>query len=628
MNRDLGGGPEQVLQGRIIICGIMIAVTFLIFLIRLFQLQIVESNVFKKKAQNNSIQIIRLDAPRGRMLDRHGNVLASTRPSFGLLAAPHEIHDLRGTATLLGYLTDRPESWFLERLGSLPWEKRFQRTRIIDDLSFDVFSRIESHLYALPGIFTDVQPRRHYQNGTRAAHLLGYLGEVHAVQLKREEFSDYLGGDVIGQSGLEKRFETHLRGRSGGRTVSVDASGRVIETIDEVSPTRGRDITLTIDLDLQTTAERALATFADRDFRSGGITVVAVETGEILAMASHPTYDPNDFSGGIDSESWSNITRNKGKPLLNRVLQNYPPGSVYKPIVASALLDDRLITPQDEVTCNGVFRFKGRDYQCWKRTGHGKVDLHQALRESCDVFFYQNGLKIHIDRLAEFAQFFGLGASPKLSLGQEAAGLVPSSDWKRKQFNESWYPGEMLSVSIGQGANLMTPLQLAVSYATIANGGTLYRPRILRNISSSSGIITSSEPEVLGTLPISSETLREVVVGLESSVEHPNGTGTAAQLDGIRVAGKTGTAQVVRLEATEHLEDHDIPVRYRDHAWFGAFAPVDKPEIAVAVFLEHGLHASTAAAPMAAEILGTYFKNRKLKNGKTLSYERYQTVAN
>lgn len=625
MSRDLGGGPEQVLQGRLVICGIVIAVTFLGFLVRLFQLQIIESNLFKRQAQNNSIQIIRLDAPRGEVLDRRGQVLASTRPSFGLLAVPSEIEDLSEMAVVLGQLTSRPAKWFLDQLGSLPWEKRFQRFRLIEDLSFEVLARVESHLYALPGIFTDVQPRRYYRNGTTAAHLLGSVGEIRGHQLKDEQFSDYRSGDLIGQSGAERRFESYLRGRSGGRTVVVDASGRIIETVDEVAPSRGGSVALTIDLDLQTVAEEALATYGESEFRSGAIAAVAVETGEILVMASHPTYDPNDFVGGMATDMWSRIMSDEGKPLTNRVLQShYPPGSVYKAIVATAFLDDRVVTPQDEVICRGGFRFGGREYRCWKRSGHGNVNLHRALRESCDVFFYRNSLKIHVDRLAEFARYFGLGMSPELSLGQETPGLVPSSSWKKKELGKPWYPGETLSVSIGQGYNLMTPLQLAVGYATIANGGTHYRPRILRKITTPTETLILSSPEVLAVAPVNSDSLTEVVSGLEASITHPSGTGFAAQIDGVRVAGKTGTAQVVRLETTEHLKDEDIPIRYRDHAWFGAFAPVEKPEIAVAVFLEHGLHASTSAAPIAAKVLRRYFKNKISQSKEDLVREGYQ----
>jgi len=391
--------------------------------------------------------------------------------------------------------------------------------------------------------------------------------------------------------------------------------------LDEVAAVPGGKVVLALDLDLQREAEAAFLDVPDGEpAKMGAAVAMDVRTGDVLVMVSRPSYDPNAFAGGIDVETWNALTGDEWDPLQNRAIQNhYPPGSVHKPILAAAILADGIVTPETRVYCPGYFRHGRRTYRCWKRGGHGSVNLHEAIKQSCDVYFYTNGVKLGIDRMAYYARSFGLGHRTGIRLANEAPGLIPSTEWKKRRFGVVWYPGETVSASIGQGYNLYTPLQLAVAYAAIANGGKVLQPRLLLRLEAQDGtVLEEFPPEVRSEVPISPQYLAVVRRGLAGVVEEPGGTGRRARVPGVRVAGKTGTAQVVRLEHTEGMEEKEIPIRYRDHGWFGAFAPVDAPEIVVGVFIEHGLHGASAAAPVAQRILARYFE-KKLENAEQVA---------
>jgi penicillin-binding protein 2 len=336
---------------------------------------------------------------------------------------------------------------------------------------------------------------------------------------------------------------------------------------------------------------------------------IDVRNGDVLVMLSQPSFDPNAFSGGIDAPTWKALTGDEWDPLRNRAIQNhYPPGSIHKAIVASALLQEGVVNAHSRIFCPGSFRFGGRTYRCWKKEGHGSVDLHKALQQSCDVFFYTFGVQLGIDKLANIAKSFGLGQPTGVDLPGEASGLIPSSEWKQRRFGERWYPGETVSAAIGQGYNLYTPIQLAVSYAAVASG-QLIRPRLVLRTEGKEGV-EEMPPSPATPVGVAPEYLELVRRGMTAVVEEPGGTGGRARVPGVRVAGKTGTAQVVQLQHTEGMAESQIPIRYRDHAWFGAFAPADAPEIAVGVFVEHGLHGSTGAGPVVQRILARYFEKR------------------
>jgi penicillin-binding protein 2 len=491
---------------------------------------------------------------------------------------------------------------------------RFQPVRLASDLSFDQLARVESHLYALPGVITDVRPRRHYVGADLAAHLLGTIGEIRKDQLATRDYAGYQQGEVIGQSGVESLLEPQLRGKAGGRNVVVNVAGRVVEVLDEVPAIPGGSVRLTLDLDLQQAAEEAfLPAAVGEPGKLGAAVAIDVRTGEVLALVSKPSFDPNDFAGGVDSATWRRLTGDEWRPLQNRAISGqYPPGSAYKPIVAAAVLAERVASPQERIFCPGHFTLGRRTYRCWKKEGHGAVDLRDALKKSCDVYFYTMGLRLGIDRIARYAEAFGLGRRTGIPLAQEKPGLVPTSDWKLRRFGEKWMGGETVSASIGQGYNLATPLQMAVVYAALANGGRVPAPRLVLDGE-------AGAPEAGERIPVAEEDLARIREALAAVVEEPGGTGGRARVPGVRVGGKTGTAQVVRLEHTEDLEEHEIPIRYRDHAWFVSFAPVEAPEIAVSVLAEHGGHGGSAAAPIAQKILARYFEKQRTAAGEELA---------
>jgi penicillin-binding protein 2 len=607
------GKSDIPIEGGLRLIGAFIIVLFTIFVLRLFQLQVVEGETLRKRSEENSVRSVRLDAPRGDILDREGRVLATTRPAYELQVIPQGLRQPKTTFAALAQLLDIDSAPLQDRVESRRGAARFQPVTLVDDLDFDRLARLETHRYAMPGVVTDVQPRRHYVEGVMAAHLMGQIGEIGGDQLEKRDREGYRPGDIIGQAGLEALLESHLRGRAGGRNVVVDVAGREVEVLDEVAAVPGGRVVLTLDLDLQREAEAGFLDVPDGEpAKMGAVVAMDARTGDVLAMVSRPSYDPNAFAGGIDVETWNALTGDEWEPLQNRAIQNhYPPGSIHKPILAAAFLADGIVTPETRVFCPGYFRHGRRTYRCWKRGGHGSVDLHEAIKQSCDVYFYTNGVKLGIDRMAHYARSFGLGHRIGIRLANEAPGLIPSTEWKKRRFGVVWYPGETVSASIGQGYNLYTPLQLAVAYAALANGGKVLQPRLLLRLEARDGrVLEEFPPQVRSEVPISSQHLAVVRRGLEGVVEEQGGTGRRARVPGVRVAGKTGTAQVVRLEHTEGMEEEEIPIRYRDHGWFGAFAPVEAPEIVVGVFVEHGLHGASAAAPIAQRILARYFEKQ------------------
>ena len=611
MSSGLHPGTEAVLEGRLRWVALPIVLSFAIFVLRLFQLQIVESESLALRSRSNAVRHVRLEAPRGQIVDRAGRVLATTRIAFGAELVPNELRHPDQTLAALAQLIEVDSAALRGRVSGLRGRARFQPVSVADDLSFDQLARLESHRYALPGVVTDVEPRRHYLEGPLAAHLLGSIGEISAAQLESAAFEGYVAGEIVGQTGLETLYESHLRGRAGARNVSVDVAGREIQTLDEARPLTGGTVVLALDLDLQRAAEDAFDERAEgAPPRVGALVALDPRNGDVLALVSRPTYDPNDFAGGIAPEHWASLTHDEWQPLHSRALQShYPPGSTYKVFLAAAGLQAGLVDPAAPVYCPGSFRLGRRTYRCWKKEGHGAMNLHTALVQSCDVYFYQLGLRLGIDRLAEYARGFGLGRPTGIGFANEAPGLVPTEAWKRRRFGEPWVLGETVSAAIGQGFSLTSPLQLAVAYAAIANGGKLVRPRLVLRLESREGeIVEAREPEVVGTTPVDAEHLARVRHALAGVVQEPRGTGGRARVEGVEVAGKTGTAQVVKLEHTEHLAEDEIPIRSRDHAWFAAFAPAEDAEIVVAVIVEHGGHGGSAAAPLAQRVLARYFE--------------------
>lgn len=613
MQGNLGSGLEPHIERRVMWLFIAVLAAFAIFGLRLFQLQVIQGEEHRLRSERNRIRTVRLEAPRGQILDREGREVATTRAAFSLQAIPAEVRTPETTWPVLAELVGTPEDALRERVGRPRGRRRFQPIDLVRDLGRDELARVESHRYALPGVTTDVRPHRLYRDGPLAAHLMGTLGEIREKQLGTRSFADYRAGEVIGQSGVEALFESHLRGRAGGRNVVIDVSGREVEVLEEVEPQPGGNLVLTLDWDLQRIAHEAYERPEEGRPAAGAVVALDPRNGDVLALVSSPGYDPNAFVGGIDSSSWKALSQDRRRPLHDRALSGqYPPGSTYKPIVAAAALEEELVPPGHRVFCPGHWKLGRRTYRCWKRAGHGWVDLERALIESCDVFFYDMGRKLGIDRLAYFARGFGLGRKSGIGLPQEKAGLVPTTAWKLARRGEVWIEGETISASIGQGYNLTTPLQLAVATATLANGGRVVRPRTwLRRTDRDGRVIEENTVEMRGTPPIAIEHLNRVRDALIGVTEDPRGTGRAARVAGLTVAGKTGTAQVISLSHTEDLDEDEIAEAHRDHAWFTAWAPAHEPEIVLVVLIEHGGHGGSAAAPIAGRLLQAWWDKRQ-----------------
>jgi penicillin-binding protein 2 len=613
----LSSANEAPSELRIGLVAILMALACIGFLVRLFQLQILEGADLASRSQRNSVRTERLEAPRGDIIDREGRVLATTRPAYTVQVVPNDVSAPGITYGVLGELLGRDGGELRRAVGEPIGRRRFQPVVLEADLGYEARARVETHRYALPGVVGEIKPRRHYVEGKRAAHLLGTIGEIDKHQLEWEVFDDYRQGEIIGKFGLESRLESHLRGKAGGRNVVVDVGGREIEVIDEVEPVPGGRVVLTLDLDLQRVAEEAFRASAPGEpDRIGALVAIDVRNGDVLALVSQPAFDPNLFAGGIDAESWLALRSDEWKPLNNRAISAaYPPGSTYKAIIAMAGLGEGLIDPAETVFCPGHYRLGRRVYRCWKRGGHGDVDLEQALVQSCDVYFYQLGVALGIDTIAKYAARFGLGKLTGVGLEGERPGLVPTRAWKQRARGEVWIKGETVSAAIGQGYDLVTPMQLAVAFAAIGSG-QLQTPRLVERLETWDGQLVSEEPRAPARyVDVDPAHLEIVQNALREVVNQTGGTGWRARVPGVLVSGKTGTSQVVALDLVKDLEDDQVPVRFRDHAIFAAYAPAESPEIAVAVVAEHsGGGGGSVAAPMVQKVLARYFAKQRGEN--------------
>lgn len=608
------GSAEVPGELRVGLIALLISAVFGIFMIRLFQLQVLESADLVSRSQRNSVRTLRLEAPRGDIVDREGRVMATNRPAFRLRVIPDEIPSNSSIYSVLGNLLERDGDELAARVGQPRGRKRFQPVVLEGDLSYSQRARVETHRFALPGVVTDMTPHRLYVEAEYAAHVLGSIGEIGTEELRSPEFSGYRAGEVIGKDGLESALESHLRGDPGGRNVIVDVAGEEVDVVDEVKPTPGGRLVLTLDLDIQREAEEAFESGnPDEPDIMGALVALDPRSGEILALVSRPAYDPNAFAGGIDSEAWSALVSDELRPLRNRsTADQYPPGSTFKPIVAIAGLSEGIVDPHETVNCPGHYTLGNRTYRCWKHEGHGEVDLEAALRGSCDVYFYQLGLELGVDVIADYANRLALGELTGIELPGERRGLVPTRQWKEQARGEAWIKGETVSTSIGQGYNLVTPIQLAHTYAIIANGGRAPAPHLIKRLETWDGRIVDepiSGPE--WDADIDPAVFKIIQDALVSAVEGPEATGALAQVEGVTVAGKTATSQVVGLDLIKDMEPEEVPLGFRDHALFAAYAPADAPEIVVVAVAEHaGLGGGVVAAPMAQKVLARFFEKK------------------
>jgi penicillin-binding protein 2 len=604
MRSELDSFYDKQLQTRIRVAYFVVMFMLGLLCLRLWYLQILGGNHYRKLSENNRIRIQKIKAPRGLILDSRGCILAGNRPSFDICLTPQ---DTSHAEIVLGHLAD------LLGTDLYPLKKRFEKSRVRPpfepillkaDVSRDTVGLVLAHRLDLPGVSVVPIPVRHYPYETLACHLLGHLGEIGPKELDHPDFSHYKMGDFVGKCGVEQAVELQLKGIEGGYQAEVDAVGYKINIMGRVDPIPAHNVVLTIVADLQKTAEGAL------EGKPGAIVAIDPRNGRVLAMVSSPAFNPNLFSRGISPHEWDALINNPEHPLMNRCIQGtHPPGSTYKLITAVAALDRGLVNPDTSFFCGGSLRCGNRSYRCWKKSGHGKVNLMKGLVESCDVYFYNLGSLLGPDILAAYARAFGLGMTTGIALRDEKPGFIPTSGWYQSKHGIPWQSGETLSIAIGQGSNQVTPLQLVLAYAAIANGGTLYKPLYIDRVVTVEGeVLERFNPATKGEAPLSLENIKLLRECLWRAVNAPSGTGWRARLPNVDVAGKTGTAQVVSLNRGKLL----YPARGTlDHAWFAGFAPKENARIAVVVLVEHGGHGGSAAAPIAKKIISKFLELEK-----------------
>lgn len=606
MGLDIKWKELPAVQKRFLFYSTAATMVFLLLLLRLWYLQVISYENLQERSIRNRTRVLSLDAPRGPIFDRNGILLVDNRPSFKISVMRQDVENRSLLFERLSLLLDIEISELEAR-----WQegKRFPIYRpvpLAEDVSREIMERVQENSVDLPGVLTEVRPVRDYLEHGSAAHLIGYLGEITETELQSGNFNQYRGGDFIGKTALERTFDPYLRGGKGQRLVEVDVQGKLLRQL-QVEPSQpGNKVYLTLDRELQRAADEAFGS------QSGAAIALDVNSGDILAMVSRPTFNPALFARGIGGDEWRVLAQDDRHPLQNKVISGqYPPGSTFKMIVALAALRDG-IAANRSIDCKGDFVVGGSRYRCWKKKGHGPTNLKKALRESCDVWFYQVGLELGIDKLSAAAREFGLGSPVGYPLPGERSGLMPSQEWKRKHYNEPWYAGETVIASIGQGFVLATPMQLAVMMAAIANEGKVLKPQVIRQVEDWEGnLLLQSEPEVVRQINYSPDAWSVIHDGLVAVVNEPHGTGHAAYLENVMVAGKTGTSQVVRRKSDEEEEldeDGEIPYRFRPHALFVAYAPAEKPEIAIAVVVEHGQSGGRAAGPIAKQIIQRYME--------------------
>jgi len=570
------------------ICGMMG-----LLLLGFWKLQIVESDRYAQLAELNRIRTIPMIAPRGTVLDREGRVLVDNYPSFSVLLLRDDAQEVDRLLPQIADGMSLPLEELRQRLDEARLLPRFQPMVIKPEASPADIAFIESHRADVPVLEMLMVHRRRYPAGGFLAHVSGYVGEVSPQQVQASS-GRYRPGDIVGKTGLERQYNEHLMGSDGMRRVIVNSVGREMGRLEQTDAIPGKPIQLTIDFDLQAVAERALAG------KKGAVVALNPQTGEVLAMASQPAYDPNSFAISVPREEWVRLNSDPELPLLNRAIQaQLAPGSVFKIFMATAMLESEAVPEAYQVFCPGHADFYGRIFHDWKPEGHGTTGLHSAIVHSCDVFFYNLGKQLGIDRIAYYATQMGLGRKTGIDLPGEESGLMPSEPWKQRAFHQRWYPGETISVSIGQGAVTVTPMQLAYTIGGIAIGGVFRQPHLLKD----------TKPAAEVNFPIAESTVESITSGMWGVVNE-GGTAAGSRLPGIEFSGKTGTAQTISLQGKERA---GRKAEYQDNAWFVGFAPRRNPEIVVAVLVQSGGHGSTAAAPIARDVVKTYYDK---KNGK------------
>jgi penicillin-binding protein 2 len=611
-NEFSGGFVSRKQRARILI-GVL-GISILVLSLRLFFLQVIKASYYKLISEENRIHAVPLPAPRGTIKDRNGKIITFNRPSYTIFLIPYEAKDLDLLSRRLAPILNMDLSWLKEKLKA-NWSKKYERIKLKKEVDFKTICVIEEQNQDLPGVIYQVEQTRSYPEGSWAGHVLGYVKELSKEELSGDLVSpaksadstkptsldlglpgksSYRLGGSLGREGVEKQYDDLLRGKDGMTFLEVTASGKILGPLEDREPdlpTKGTDMKLTIDLDLQAEAESALATY-----ESGAVVALDPQNGEILTLVSKPGFDANLLSGALSPEEWKEISQNPLHPLLSRTIQaTYPPGSTIKLLTAGAALESRTANRNTYLSpCFGSYLFGTRSFHCWKPEGHGSLNLMNAIIQSCDVYFYQLGLRVGLERWSRYAKLCGFGEKTGVDLPQEAKGFIPSPEYYNKKFGKGeWVKNLVINLAIGQGEVLVTPLQLACFYGGLATDGTIYRPHILKEITTTDGRVITTQSEVLRRLPFSASTLELLKEAMIGVVNEGYGTGSLARISDITVAGKTGTAQNPFGEA---------------HAWFVGYAPAENPKIVVVVLVENAGHGGTFAAPVAKAIIEKYLK--------------------
>jgi len=593
---------KQLIQQRLNLIYLPIVLIFLVLAARLWQLQIIQGAEYAQKAERNRIRTIQVVAPRGTISDRYNNPLVDNRPSFNILLYRESMKDLNDTTQFITEKLGVRQEELAARLRRDKGSGLYHPVVIKEDAGISDISVVEAHRRDHAEIQLGPEPRRLYRLGKVAALVLGYVGEVSEDELASGSFTSARVGSLVGKSGVERVYNQYLVGKDGVRQVLVDSVGREVGTLDDtVDSVIGGELVLTLDLNLQIVAEGLL------EDKVGAIVAMDPRNGEILAMASSPSFDPNSFSTRISGQEWNQLINDPNRPFLNRAVQtSYSPGSIFKLIMADAGLEEGLVTDSTHVFCSGAAVFYNRVFHCAEKRGHGTVNLETAITRSCNVFFYDLGRRMGISKIAQHARALGLGERTGIDLPGERSGVMPSPEWKEKEKRAKWFAGETISVSIGQGAVSTTPLQILRAVSAIATGGKLATPHVLLR---AEGLPDDTMRWPVHQISLGEENARKIREGMWGSVNNW-GTGHNAAIPGLDICGKTGTVQVLSSEKKKTGVQGD-PSIFEDHSWFAGFASRDNPEISVVVFLEHGGRGGIAAAPLAREIFRTYFAKRR-----------------
>ncbi|HEY2294346.1 MAG TPA: penicillin-binding protein 2 [Thermoanaerobaculia bacterium] len=560
--------------------------------------QLVQGDYYRELAENNRLRKLPIKAPRGLIFDRKGRLLVENVPSYSLMIDRSRTTNLDHTLWFASGVLGRPVTDLQQILQKYRGIPTFKPVLLAENLTLAEVARFGVEGLEYPEFEVEVQHQRLYRHREQTAHVLGYLGEPTLEEIQKANGA-LQPGDMIGKKGIEQTYDAELRGKDGERVVVVDSRGQLLQEYKSIPAVPGKSLTLSIDLDLQQEAARWL----DGPEKVGAVVAMDPRNGEILALVSAPAFNPNLFARRLQQADWQALIDDPNHPLQNRAIQNtYSPGSTFKIVMATAGMTDRDFDPHTSVLCTGSKIFYNRPFRCWRKGGHGTVDAHNAIKLSCDIYFYTLGQKMGIEKIAKYARLFGLGSLTGIDIEGEKRGNVPDEAWSQKVRHQRWYPGETISVSIGQGPVLVTPLQMAELTAVVANGGLKVVPHLVKDAK-------LPPPERLDLDP---EALRIVRGGMIGVVNEPGGTAYgSARLPGIEIAGKSGTVQVIAQ--AQRTEEQNLPFKYRDHAWFTSFAPADNPELVVTVFAEHGGGGSKVAAPIAQALYAKYFG---IDNGK------------